>query len=91
MALDETSSFLQPYVYVTLADPAMPISPTYVAADYPLCKSLCKPLLYVGLARTVYIRCVYITSGRETTKYIRSYTVYINGSGQPYIYGVYTT
>ena len=37
----ETSSFLQPYVYFTLADPAMlPISPTYVAAGYPLCKPL---------------------------------------------------
>jgi hypothetical protein len=36
MALAETSSFfLQPYVYFTLADPAMPISPTYVAAGYP--------------------------------------------------------
>jgi len=38
MALAETSSFLQPYVYFTLADPAMPVSPTYVAAGYPLCK-----------------------------------------------------
>jgi hypothetical protein len=38
MALAETSSFLQPYVYFTLADPAMPISPTYVAAGYLLCK-----------------------------------------------------
>ena len=38
MALAETSSyFLQPYVLFTLADPAMPISPTYVAAGYPLC------------------------------------------------------
>jgi hypothetical protein len=36
----ETSSYLQPYVYFTLADPAMPISPTYVAAGYPLCKQL---------------------------------------------------
>ena len=31
----QTSSFLQPYVYFTLADPAMPISPTHVAAGYP--------------------------------------------------------
>jgi hypothetical protein len=28
MALAETSSVLQPYIYFTLADPAMPISPT---------------------------------------------------------------
>ena len=38
MAPAKTSSFLQPYVYFTLADPAMPTSPTYVAAGYPLCK-----------------------------------------------------
>ena len=37
MALAETSSFSQPYVYFTLADPAMPFSPTYVASGYPLC------------------------------------------------------
>jgi len=30
--------FIQPYVYFTLADPAMPISPTHVAAGYPFCK-----------------------------------------------------
>ena len=31
MAPAETSSLLQPYIYFTLADPAVPISPTYVA------------------------------------------------------------
>ena len=36
--------FYLPYVYFTLADPAMPISPTYVAAGYPLCKSFVNPL-----------------------------------------------
>ena len=36
--------FIQPYVYFTLADPATPISPTYVAADYPLCKSFVNSL-----------------------------------------------
>jgi hypothetical protein len=35
MALDEPVLFLQPYVYFTLADPAMPISQTHVAAGYP--------------------------------------------------------
>jgi len=35
---------LQPCLYFTLADPAMPISPTYVAAGYPLCKPFSKPL-----------------------------------------------
>jgi len=34
----------------------------------------------VGLARTIYIRCIYGVFGREITKY----TVYIYGSGQPY-------
>ena len=38
MALAETSSSLQPYVYFTRAYPTMPISPTYVAAGYPLSK-----------------------------------------------------
>jgi len=39
MALAETSSFLQPYVYFTLADPAMPISPTFMWLPVtPLCK-----------------------------------------------------
>jgi hypothetical protein len=39
MSLAETNSwFLQPYVYFTLADPAMPIGLTHVAAVYPLCK-----------------------------------------------------
>jgi len=38
MALAETNSFLQPSTYFTLADPAMPISPTYVADGYPLCE-----------------------------------------------------
>ena len=32
--------FLQPYVYFTLADPALPVSPTYVAADTPYRGSL---------------------------------------------------
>jgi len=44
MAKAETSSFLQPYVYFTLADPAMPISPTRVAAGYPLCKPFANSL-----------------------------------------------
>jgi hypothetical protein len=35
--------FLQPYVYFMLADPAIPISPTYVAAGYPLCKPSISP------------------------------------------------
>jgi len=38
----------------------------------------------VGLARTIYIRCIYsISAGKPP--HIRSYTVYIYGSGQPYI------
>jgi hypothetical protein len=41
--------------------------------------------IYVGLARTIYIRCIYSIFGRKITN-IRSYTVYIYGSGQPYAY-----
>jgi hypothetical protein len=32
---------------------------------------------YVGLARTIYIRCVYGIFGREITKYTVIYGVYI--------------
>ena len=39
----EFTYFLQHCVYFTLADPAMPISPTYVAAGYPLCKPFVIP------------------------------------------------
>jgi len=38
----------------------------------------------VGLARTIYIRCIYGIFGREIIKYMVSYTVYKYGSGQPY-------
>jgi len=38
---------------------------------------------YVGLARTVSIRCICGISGRETTKYAVIYGLYIYGSGQP--------
>ena len=51
MALAETSSFLQLYVYFTLADPAMPFSPTFVAAGYPLCKPLVNPLQLCTIAK----------------------------------------
>jgi len=35
--------------------------------------------LHVGLAKTIYIRCIYGIFGRKFTKY----TVYIYGPGQP--------
>jgi hypothetical protein len=38
--------------------------------------------IYVGLARTINIWCIYDIFGREVTN-IRSYTAHINGSGQP--------
>jgi hypothetical protein len=38
MALARPALFYN--VYFTLADPAMPISPTHVAAGYPPCKPL---------------------------------------------------
>jgi len=40
----------------------------------------------LGLARTICIRCIYGIFGREITgksPNIRSYTVYLYGSGQP--------
>jgi len=40
MALAETSAFITTLRFFTLADPAMPISPTYVAAG-----TLCKPFV----------------------------------------------
>jgi hypothetical protein len=39
----------------------------------------------VGLARTVYTRCIHGIFGRELTKYTVVYSVYIL-FGQPYIY-----
>jgi len=47
------------------------------------CTSVC-----IGLARTMYIRYIYGIFGREIAKItakIRSYTVYIYGSGPPYV------
>jgi len=42
----------------------------------------------VGLARTIYIRCIYeILAGKSAN--IRSYTVYIYGSGQPYTFALH--
>ena len=44
-------------------------------------------LLFVGLARTIYIYGVStVFSGREITKYTVIYGVYIYGSGQPYLF-----
>ena len=43
-------------------------------------------MVYVGLARTTYIyvkRCIYVTFGRECTKYTVIYGAYIYDSGQP--------
>ena len=51
MAQAETSSFLQLYVYFTLVDPALPFSPTFVAAGYPLCKPLVNPLQLCTIAK----------------------------------------
>jgi len=41
---------------------------------------------YVGLARTIYIHGVYTIFLAGKSPNIRSYTVYIYGSGQPYAY-----
>ena len=38
---------------------------------------------YLGLARTIYIRCIYGIFCREITEYTVIYGVYIYGSGQP--------
>ena len=47
------------------------------------CVCLCA---YVGLARTIYIRCIYGIFGRENTQSTVIYGVYIYGPGQPYAY-----
>ena len=45
--------------------------------------------IYLGLARTIYTYgvCTVFLAGRSPN--IRSYTVYVYGSGQPYIYSVF--
>jgi hypothetical protein len=35
------------------------------------------PHIYIGLVRTIYIRCIYGILGREITKYTVIYSVYI--------------
>jgi hypothetical protein len=51
----------------------------------PLVVTRQRCLLDVGLARTIYIRCIYGNLGKEVTEYsnIQLYTVHIYGSGQP--------
>jgi len=39
-------------------------------------------MTYLGLARTIYIRCICGNFGREIIKYMVIYGVYIYGSGQ---------
>jgi hypothetical protein len=61
MAMAETSSCLQPNVYFTLANPAMPISPTYMAAGYTLCKpfsflNLHASLPCCGIRKILFVR-----------------------------------
>jgi hypothetical protein len=41
--------------------------------------------IYLGLARTIYIRCIHDIFGRETTNYTDKYGLNIYGSGQPYV------
>ena len=45
-------------------------------------------IIYVGLARTIHIHGVSTVFLAGKSLNIRSYTVHIHGSGQPYIYGV---
>jgi hypothetical protein len=56
---------------------------SYVCTDVSLL------IMYIELARTIYMRCIYGTFGRGVFKNIRSYTVYIYNSGQPYIYNMH--
>jgi hypothetical protein len=44
--------------------------------------------LHIGLARIIYIRCMYGVFGREMTKYTVIYGVYIHDSGQPYLHTI---
>ena len=39
--------------------------------------------IWLGLARIIYIRCIYGIYGRELTKYTVIYNEFIYGSGQP--------
>jgi len=56
-----------------------------------------QPYLYIGLAKTIYIRCIHGIFGREFTKYTGiygAYTVFLAGKFAMYMYvykyGVYT-
>jgi hypothetical protein len=51
-----------------------------------ICLAVTLPCLYVGLAKTIYICGVYTVVLAGKSPNIRSYTVYIYSSGQPYLY-----
>jgi hypothetical protein len=46
------------------------------------------PDLYIRMAKTIYIRCIYGKLGREITKYTVIYGACTHGSGQPYAYAI---
>jgi len=45
--------------------------------EFPNKDAVCIPCVYVGLARTINIRCIYGNFGREFTRYTVMYGVYI--------------
>jgi len=51
--------------------------PTLVLVLHAKDVSILDTRFYVGLARTIYIRCIYVISGREITKYTVIYGAYI--------------
>jgi hypothetical protein len=68
-------------IYMVLANPVY----TYKHSGWdPL--HAAEHIKYLGLARTIYIYDVYTIFLAGNSPYIRSYTVYIYGSGQPYKY-----
>ena len=60
-----------------------------LSATSGICQARTHARKWQGLARTIYIRCIYGIFGRGVKKYTvilyDSYTVYIYGSNQPYI------
>jgi hypothetical protein len=65
MALAETSSLYTTLRLLTLADPAMPISPTYVAAGYPLCEPFVCVCVCVRVRHSIGTTAAFASPGRQ--------------------------
>jgi hypothetical protein len=73
LALAETIAFLQPYVYFALSDPpVMPISPTHVAAGYPLCNPLFSAAMFF-LSKSIFVGATIMVPQQQLSQFYMFY------------------